>query len=73
MGKRPDLAPGDPGSPGVTEVLSQVARSLEAAPDQQHALAGVADAVVTVIDGMEHVGITLFSKEGLSTVAPSDR
>jgi putative methionine-R-sulfoxide reductase with GAF domain len=56
----------------VVEVLSRVARSLEAEPDQQRTLAGIVAAVTTTVSGVEYAGITLVEKGKLSTVVPSD-
>jgi GAF domain-containing protein len=56
----------------VAELLSRVARSLEAEPDQQRTLTGIVAAVATTVSGVEYAGITLVEKGKLSTVASSD-
>jgi GAF domain-containing protein len=53
-------------------MLSRVARSLEAEPDQQHTLTGIVAAVTATVAGVEYAGITLVEKGKLHTVAPSD-
>ncbi|MGK3208520.1 GAF and ANTAR domain-containing protein [Amycolatopsis sp. MEPSY49] len=61
------------GSPDLSIVLSEIARTLQAEPDVDTTLAAIVKAAVDHVAGAEYAGIALIAKGGgVRTVAPTD-
>ncbi|QRP50952.1 GAF and ANTAR domain-containing protein [Amycolatopsis sp. FDAARGOS 1241] len=58
---------------GLAEVLSEIARTLQAEPDVDTTLAAIVKAAVDHVDGAEYAGVSLVEqRRRIRTVAPTD-
>ncbi|MBB4689178.1 GAF and ANTAR domain-containing protein [Amycolatopsis jiangsuensis] len=58
---------------GLAEVLSDIARTLQAEPDVETTLGAIVKSAVSHVDGAEYAGISLVERKGrIRTVVPTD-
>jgi transcriptional regulator with GAF, ATPase, and Fis domain len=58
-------------SAGLADILSSVARLLQAEPDVETTIGAIVKAAMDHIPGVEHAGVTLITQGELATVAPT--